>query len=96
MEQAVKEMWHPLHHDSMLIAYPLISKLLARTIVLPASSAEAERVFSTMNQIKTPLCNRLSSTTLDYLIRISMLGPSITSSDLAVNGKTKDYHVLHM
>ena len=72
MEQAVKEMWHPLHRDSMLIAYPLISKLLARTIVLPASSAEAERVFSTMNQIKTPLRNRLSSTTLDYLIRISM------------------------
>ena len=51
LQQAVMEMWHPTYRSTMVTAYPLISKLLARMIVLPASSAEAEHVFSTMKRI---------------------------------------------
>ena len=67
--------------DSMTAAFPNISKLLARAVVLPASSASVERVFSTMNRIKTPLRNRLKSSTQDALIQISMTGPSILHFD---------------
>lgn len=45
LQNAVVEMWHSSNHTSMSIAYSLISKLLARIIVLPGSSAEAERIF---------------------------------------------------
>ena len=57
-----------MSRNTMVTAYPLISKLLARIIVLPASSAEAECVFSTMKLIKTPIRNRLTTITLDYLM----------------------------
>ena len=77
LQQAVMEMWHPTFRSTMVTAYSLISKLLARKIVLPASSVEAERVFSTMKQIKTPIHNRLTTITLDYLMRISMTGPGV-------------------
>ena len=39
----------------MTVAFPMVSSLLARIIVLPASSAEVERVFSAVKRIKTPL-----------------------------------------
>lgn len=71
--QSVLEMWHPDRCDTMVTAYPLVSRLLAQ--VIPASSADVERVFSTMNRIKTPLRNHLVTATLDNLIRISMDGP---------------------
>ena len=75
LKKAVREIWHPIHRETMVTAYPLISDLLARIIVLPASSAEAERVFSSMNRIKSPLRNRLAT---DYLIQISMIGPDLS------------------
>lgn len=75
LHQSVLEMWHPDRRDTMAAAYPLISQLLAQVIVLPASSAEVERVFSTMTRTKTPLRNRLTTSMLDNLIRISMDGP---------------------
>ena len=81
LHQAVFEMWHPDRHDTMTAAYPLLTQLLARVVVLPASSAEVERVFSTMNRIKTSVRNRLSSTRLDSLIRISMDGPDVGNWD---------------
>ena len=46
-----------------------------------APSASVERVFSIMKRIKTPLRNRLKSTTQDALIQISMTGPSIAGFD---------------
>ena len=75
LHQSVLEMWHPDRRDTMVTAYPLVSQLLAQVIVLPASSADVERVFSTMNRIKAPLRNRLITKTVDNLIRISMDGP---------------------
>ena len=76
---------HAMHEpdmkDTMGAAYPLISDILARISVLPGSSAEAERVFSTMKRIKTPIRNRLKTTTLDNLIRIAMTGPPLSDWD---------------
>ena len=57
--------------------FPLISDLLARLAVLPAASAEVERVFSSMKRIKPAQWNRLNTNTLDHLIRISMEGPKV-------------------
>ena len=61
----------------MTCAFPLISDLLARLAVLPASSAHVERMFSTMKRIKTAQRNRLKTITLDNFIRISAEGPPI-------------------
>ena len=48
LEVAVKFLHSPSHKETMAVAYPLISDILARIAVLPASSAEVERVFSAM------------------------------------------------
>lgn len=81
VEAAMHAMHEPGTKDSMCAAYPLISDILARISVLPGSSAEAERVFSTMKRIKTPIRNRLKTTTLDHLIRIAMTGPPLSDWD---------------
>ena len=67
-------MWNTNDSSEMTTASPLVSKILARLIVMPGSSAEVERVLSTMKRIKTPIRNRLASTTVDWLIRITMEG----------------------
>lgn len=71
----------PSSRDTMSALFPLISDLLARLAVLPATSAQAERVFSTMKRIKTAQRNRLNTTTLDHLIRVSMEGPKVEEWD---------------
>ena len=78
---AMHAMHEPDMKDTTGAAYPLISDILARISVLPGSSAEAERVFSTMKRIKTPIRNRLKTTTLDNLIRIAMTGPPLSDWD---------------
>ena len=52
LAQAVIEIWHPSNREAMLACYPLLANLLARVAVLPASSAEVERVFPTLKRIK--------------------------------------------
>lgn len=81
IHSAMQAMYTPDVKDNMIVAYPLISDILARISVLPGSSAEAERVFSTMKRIKTPIRNRLKTSTVDNLVRISMVGPSISEWD---------------
>ena len=73
----VKQVWGIANKEAMTSAFPLISDLLARLIVLPASSAHVERMFSTMKRSKTAQRNRLKTTTLDNLLRISAEGPPI-------------------
>jgi hypothetical protein len=46
--------------------------------ILPVSTADCERGFSTMKRIKTAPRNRFKTQTLDMLIRISSEGPEIT------------------
>ena len=69
------------NRGTMSTLFPLISDLLARLVVLPASSAHVERVFSSMKRIKTAQRNRLNTSTLDHLIRVSMEGPTVQECD---------------
>ncbi len=78
---AMQSMHNPRVKENMAAAYPLISDILARISVLPGSSAEVERVFSAMKRIKTPIRNRLSTSTLDNLIRITMVGSPLEEWD---------------
>ena len=81
IEAAVKFLLSPSNKETMAVAYPLISDILAGIAVIPASSPEVERVFSAMKGIKTPVRNRLKTGTLDYLLRVSIEGPRIKDWD---------------
>ena len=62
--------------------FPQLSKVASISALIPVSTAECERAFSAMNRIKTDLRNRLSTSTLDYLMRISIEGPSVQEFNL--------------
>ena len=83
IQAAMHAMHGPDMKDTMGAAYPLISNILARISVLPGSSAEAERIFSMMKRIKTPILirNQLKTTTMDNLICIAMTGPPLSDWD---------------
>ena len=81
VEAVINAILGPSSRDTMSALFPLISDLLARLAVLPATSAQVERVFSTMKRIKTAQRNRLNTTTLDHLIRVSMEGPKVEEWD---------------
>ena len=55
-------------------SFPELAKLAAAALVVPMSTADCERGFSSMNRIKTELRNSLKTETLDYLMRISIEG----------------------
>ena len=71
----------PENKETMAHAYPIILSILARIAVLPASSAQVERLFSTMKRIKTGQRNRLKTKMLDNLMRISIEGPPVKCWD---------------
>lgn len=52
LETAIHVMYSPANREAMALAYPLISSILARIAVLPASSAQVERLFSAVKRIK--------------------------------------------
>ena len=57
--------------------YPTLSKLASIALIVPVSTADCERGFSTMNRIKTDPRNRLKTETVDKLIRLSSEGPEL-------------------
>ena len=62
-------------NDSLRTIYPVLSRFSQIALTLPVSNADAERGFSCMNRVKTELRNRLTVSSLDSLLRISMEGP---------------------
>lgn len=72
-----------LGKESIASLFPLISKLYARAVTLPVSTADCERAFSTMNRIKTDLRNRLKTSTLEKLMFIALEGPERNHFDFA-------------
>ncbi len=56
-----------------------LTKLSTIAALIPVSTAECERAFSAMNRIKVDLRNRLKTTTLNSLMRISIEGPSASN-----------------
>ena len=62
--------------DSTLTAmFPNFAVLASIALVIPVSTAECERCFSSMKRIKTILRNRMETETLDQLMRIANEGP---------------------
>ena len=61
--------------------YPILSKFAQIALALPVSKADSERGFSCMNRVKTELRNRLTVSSLDRLLRISIEGPDISQFD---------------
>lgn len=54
IEAAVPTIFDPANKEALKTANPLISNILARIAVLPASSADMERLFSTMKRLRQP------------------------------------------
>ena len=76
-----------LASESLGLVYPQLAKLAQVCLVIPFTTADCERAFSSMNRIKTTLRNRLKTSTLDNLLRISIEGPELEDFDFdtAVN-----------
>ena len=64
-----------LSNDSTKELFPLVAQLMLHALVLPVSTTDCERCFSTMNRVKTELRNRMNTTTLDRLLRVRIEGP---------------------
>ncbi|XP_058469224.1 uncharacterized protein LOC131443548 isoform X3 [Solea solea] len=54
--------------------YPLLSRLAAVALVIPVSSVDCERDFSTMNRVKSDLRNSLQGEHLAVCLRVSING----------------------
>ena len=84
-----REVLRDLASDKLrpVYVYPQLAHLACISLTIPFSTADCERAFSTMKRVKTPLRNRLKTTTLDWLLRISIEGPDLNDFDfeLAVN-----------
>ncbi|XP_052086411.1 zinc finger protein 862-like [Mytilus californianus] len=61
--------------------YPVLSKYCQIALVVPVSTADCERTFSTLNRVKSILRNRLSQHILNCLMTISTEGPSLQNFD---------------
>lgn len=57
-----------LKNNNDELTYPLLSKLITHILSLPHSSANVERIFSTININKTKLRNRLTCETLEGIL----------------------------
>ena len=99
---SMRQMTNLLCTDSSLQdMYPNFSKLASIAALVPVSTAECERSFSTMNRVKTKLRNRMKTSTLDSLIRISMEGPPLPqfnferAADIWATQRNRRLHVGH-
>ena len=75
----MRQMFRLLCTDqSLRDMFPQLTKLSTIAALIPVSTAECERAFSSMNRIKTELRNCLKTSTLDCLMRISIEGPPLS------------------
>ena len=65
-------MCHVIKTDTM---FPNLTKLATTGLLLPVSSVDCERGYSTLSRVKTKLRNWLSNKVLNYLLMISIGGP---------------------
>ena len=66
------------------VRYPWLVMLLLIVRLLLIGSADCERMFSLMNRLKTDLRNRLTTETLDVLMRVNRLAPSVAEVTNAI------------
>lgn len=81
-EMSIRDIMSTLSANATISSlYPTLSKLASIALIVPVSTADCERGFSTMNRIKTDSRNRLKTGTLDKLIRLSSEGPELDRFD---------------
>ena len=68
-------MRHIIKNPEYNVMFPNLSKLAAIGLLLPMSTVDCERGFSTLSRVKTDLRNCLSNRILNHLLTISMEGP---------------------
>ena len=76
-----RDVLHDLASNKLRLVHPQLARLASLGLMIPFSTADCERAFSTMKQVKTKLRNRLKTTTLDCLLRISIEGPELKDFD---------------
>ena len=65
-----------LASEKLKDVYPQLACFASLGLTIPFSTADCECAFSSMNRVKTPLRNRLKTSTLDSLLRISIEAPT--------------------
>ena len=73
---------------SLSIAYPNTSKLAQIGLLLPISTTNCERAFSTMRRIKSRLRSEMSNATLNHCMCISIEGPCQEEFDFSISIET--------
>ncbi|XP_035683974.1 zinc finger protein 862-like [Branchiostoma floridae] len=79
-EQLVRSL---LTDATLALLYPNMRLLASVLMVIPVSTADSERSFSTLKRIKTRLRSRLSNAVLNDLLTISIDGPHVNDFDFA-------------
>ena len=67
---------HLIKISELGLMFPNLTKLAAIGLLLPMSSVDCERGFSTLSRVKTDLRNRLANKTLNHLLMMAIEGPS--------------------
>lgn len=70
-------MTHLLSIHELRTMFPNLNKLAAIGLLMPMSTVDCERGFSSLTRIKTNIRNRLSSNILQDLMMISVEGPAL-------------------
>ena len=76
-----RDVFRDLASDKLQTVYPQLSCIACLGLCIPFSTADCEHAFSAMKRVKTPLQNRLKTSTLGCLLRISIEGPDFNDFD---------------
>ena len=74
---AAREVLHDLTGNKLKLVFPQLARFASLGLTIPFSTPDCEHAFSTMNQAKTKVRNRLKTTSFDFLLRISIEGPEL-------------------
>ena len=67
---------HLIKTSQLGLMFPNLTKLAAIGLLLPVSSVDCERGFSTLSLVKSDFRNRLANKTLNHLLMMAIEGPS--------------------
>ena len=81
--------WMELKGDMLNDRYPELCKLMQIALLLPVTSVDPERRFSTMNILKDDKRNTLSCKVLDFAMRLALCGPE-SVQEFFNSGMAKD------
>ena len=77
-----------LQSSTVSVVYPNLSKLAQVFLVLPVSTADCERGFSTMKRIKSRLRSQMTNETLNHCMHASIEAPALQTFDFDTSVKS--------